>query len=141
MILIWIPIQTNQPWTIFWRTLGEFAYGLGLTEYQNKFSLKHFKGDNGILLCERLYTYFWRCVWWHICINLWKLLETVEDRGAWHAVVHGLAKSWTWLSNWTTTWKHIGVKWHEAAIHLTEYIITEYKWILNIIGKNINQKK
>ena len=25
----------------------------------------------------------------------------VMDREAWHAAVHGVAKSWTWLSNWT----------------------------------------
>ena len=29
----------------------------------------------------------------------------VKDREAWHAAVHGVAKSWTWLSNWTTTMK------------------------------------
>ena len=29
--------------------------------------------------------------------------EIVEDRGAWYATVHGVAKSWTWLSNWTAT--------------------------------------
>ena len=34
--------------------------------------------------------------------NLCKLQEIVEDREAWHAVVHGVAKSWTRLSNWTT---------------------------------------
>ena len=28
-----------------------------------------------------------------------KLWETVKDREAWHAVVHGLAKSWTWLGD------------------------------------------
>ena len=32
-------------------------------------------------------------------INLSKLWETVEDRGAWHASVHGVAKSQTLLSN------------------------------------------
>ena len=31
-----------------------------------------------------------------------KLQETVGDREAWHAAVHGLAKSQTWLSDWTT---------------------------------------
>ena len=36
-------------------------------------------------------------------INLSKLREIVEDRGAWHAAVHGVAKSWTWLIDWTTT--------------------------------------
>ena len=34
-------------------------------------------------------------------MNLGKLQELVMDREAWHAVVHGIAKSRTWLSNWT----------------------------------------
>ena len=33
-------------------------------------------------------------------INLSKLPERVEDRGARHAVVHGVTKDGTWLSNW-----------------------------------------
>ena len=36
-------------------------------------------------------------------MNLSKLRETVEDRGDWRAAVHGVAKSRTWLSNWTHT--------------------------------------
>ena len=32
-----------------------------------------------------------------------KLWETVEDRGAWHAIAHWVAKHWTQLSNWTVT--------------------------------------
>ena len=32
-------------------------------------------------------------------MNLSKLREIVEDRGAWHAVAHGIAKSRTRLSN------------------------------------------
>ena len=36
-------------------------------------------------------------------ISLSKLQEIVRDREAWHTAVHRVAKSWTQLSNWTTT--------------------------------------
>ena len=35
-------------------------------------------------------------------MNLDKLWEIVRDREAWHAVVHGITKSWTRLGDWTT---------------------------------------
>ena len=35
-------------------------------------------------------------------MNLSKLQEVVKNRGAWRAAVHGVTKTWTWLSNWTT---------------------------------------
>ena len=35
-----------------------------------------------------------------MCMSLSKLWELVIDRETWHAAIHGVPKSWTWL-NWT----------------------------------------
>ena len=48
---------------------------------------------------------WWRMRWLNsitnsMDMNLSKLQQTVEDRGAWHAAVHGASKSQTRLSNW-----------------------------------------
>jgi len=36
-------------------------------------------------------------------MNLSKLWKTMEESGAWCAVIHGIAKSQTQLSDWITT--------------------------------------
>ena len=36
-------------------------------------------------------------------MSLSKLWEMVKDRGAWHAAVHGVINSQSWLSSWKTT--------------------------------------
>ena len=43
-------------------------------------------------------------------MSLSKFQEVVKDREAWHAVVHGVTKSWTWLSDWMAKcrWREVG---------------------------------
>ena len=61
-------------------------------------------------------------------INLRKFWEIVEDSGAWHATVHGVAESRTWLSHWTTTtWK----KTHFADA-IKDLDMTRLSWIKRI---------
>ena len=45
----------------------------------------------------------WTASWTEMDGSLSNLQEMVKYRGGWHAAVHGVAKNWTWLSNWTTT--------------------------------------
>ena len=43
-------------------------------------------------------------VGWHHWLDdmsLSTIQELVKDWEAWHAAVHGIAKSWTWLNDWT----------------------------------------
>ena len=47
-----------------------------------------------------------KMVGWHpdsVDMSLSKPREMVKDREAWHAAVHGVAKSQTWLRDWATT--------------------------------------
>ena len=53
-------------------------------------------------------------------MNLSKLQEIVRDREAWHAVVHGVAESETWLDDWTTLINWLVYYWY-IGIDLSVY--------------------
>ena len=58
-------------------------------------------------------------------MSLSKLWEMVKDRDAWHAAVHGVTKSRTWLSNWMT----IVIYWY-----ITNYLKSDLKATRNILS-------
>ena len=72
----------------------------------------------------------WQRTWWldgisdSVGMSLSKLWKIVKDREAWHATVHGVTKSLTWLSNWTTS--HMPKLLSKGWFLLTTYLISEY---------------
>ena len=97
--------KENQPWVFIWRTHAK-APILWLPDVKNWLIRK----DPGMLgKIEGRRRRGWQRTRYlddvadSMEMSLNKLWEMVKDRKSWHTAVHGVTKSWTQLSNWTTT--------------------------------------
>ena len=60
-----------------------------------------------------------------IDMNLSTLRKLVMDREAWYAALHGVTKSWTWLSNWTD--------WTGFPSQFTVFQLHWISWISSVV--------
>ena len=99
----------NQPWILIGRTDAQAEAPIGWPHGVKS----PFIGKNTLLLgkIEDMRRKEWQRIRWldgitgSMYMSLWKLRGTVKDREAWHATVHGVTRSQTWLSDWTTIWE------------------------------------
>ena len=91
----------NQPWIFTGRTDAKAGHLIQRADSLEKtLMVREIEGKRGR---------GWQTTRWlasntdSVDMSLSKLQEIVKDREAWHAAVHGVSKSQTQLSDWTTT--------------------------------------
>ena len=104
-----VNLKGNQPWIFIGRTVAEASI-LWPTDVKGQLIGKEL-GKNFPWCWERLRAGGkggWQKMRWLdgiidlMAMSLNKLQGIVKDSEAWHAAAHGVTKSWTWLSDWTT---------------------------------------
>ena len=62
---------------------------------------------------------------WHHWLDGREFGELVMDREAWRAAVHGVAKCWKWLSNWTElNWTYLDLNGLEVKAALNPFLVS-----------------
>ena len=127
----------NQPWIFIGRTEAE-ASVLWLSDENHQLIGKDTNPGNDWRQKEKRV----QRMWWldgitnSMDMNLSKLQEIVKGREAWCVVIHGVPKSWTWLSDWTAAAavciKSMKTKrrWKEYPQNLKNIHYLFYRWYL-----------